>query len=151
MVVGSFMVFFISNQIKKRKPVLIVSFVLQILALCLLGLHIQYTGFVMIALFVLGFVATIQVFVIAIARDIYKTNNFGLRGSILNIIAALSGGVMQFVTGSILATFFVSNLALSYTVVFSVYVLLSILAIFTSIFGIKETYHLGNEENEEVV
>ncbi|WP_440615637.1 MFS transporter [Cysteiniphilum sp. 6C5] len=137
--IGAILMPIVSEWLKQRKPILTYGFLLQFIAF----IFTFYLGdssllWVIIGLFLLGFIAPIQGFVLVIAKDASQ-ENFGLVGGILNLFGAVSGGIMQFLVGLLLSlcTSFVEN---PYFWVLLIYPILSLIAWFTIKFYLKETY-----------
>ena len=138
MICGSLLTPIISEWIKRRKPVLVFGFSLQLIAMCFICMN-SAVVLVCIAMFLLGFVAPIQGFCIVIVNDIYKGKGFGIVSGFLNMLGALSGGVMQFLVGFFLSYVFFHSIH-SYEFAFLSYLLLAVIAIYISITGIQESH-----------
>ncbi|MCF6766198.1 MFS transporter [Thiotrichales bacterium 19S3-7] len=140
MVAGAIIIPLISSYIQKRKPVIVVAFILQLIALSLLvGMHLpEYALFS--CLFILGFICPVQGFIIVVAKDLYNKENFSLLSGMLNMFAALSGGVMQLVVGGVLTYCFKNSIAHPYFWSFIPYLLLSVIGLYVSFFKLVESY-----------
>ncbi|MCF6776348.1 MFS transporter [Thiotrichales bacterium 19X7-9] len=129
MILGAIIIPIISDYIKKRKPIVVVGFMLQSITLILL-ISLQLPELVFLfCLLILGLVCPLQGFIIVIAKDQYNKENFGLLSGMLNMFAALSGGVMQLVVGGLL-TYCFYNYSNPYFWSFMPYIILSVIGLY---------------------
>ncbi|MCF6807080.1 MFS transporter [Thiotrichales bacterium 19S9-12] len=138
--IGAIMIPVISEWIKKRKPVIVVAFFLQLISMAMLVSLQDSLSLISISLFLLGLVSPIQGFIIVLARDHYQTRNFGLISGMLNMFGAISGGIMQLVIGGLL-TLFVHHFYHPYIWAFLPYLILSLLGLYVSVFKLSESYN----------
>lgn len=139
MILGALLIPIISEILRKRKPILIIGFLIQLVAFIIICYNTTNITTIAICLFFLGLISPIQGFCIVIAKDIFKKNNLGVTSSIINLFGVLSGGTMQLVIGFLL-TYLFSNSKHPYIMSFYSYIILSLIGLVIAVFGIKESH-----------
>ena len=145
LILGSILIPLCSEQLKRRLPVLVISFLLQFLAfllICTFGSTDKYT--ILLSMFSIGLVAPIQGFCIVVAKDIYPVKQFNIISGFLNMFATLGGGVLQLVIGFLLSYIFTNNKD-AYQLSFVTYSLLALIGLLISFYFFKETHPEYNQ------
>lgn len=141
MIIGSILIPVLSEALRKRKPILVGGFLLQIVAVVIIIVVPKIYYLLISAFFMLGFISPIQGFCIVLARDVKSQEGFGIISGLVNMFGAVSGGVMQFVIGFLLAYVF-SGFANPYRWSFMVYLLLALIGLYISLISYKESHPL---------
>lgn len=141
MIVGSIMIPLISEWMQRRRPILIIGFVLQFIAVALIIFFPTHTSLMLIALLLLGFMCPIQGFCIVLAKDMRLRDGFGIASGLINMFGAVSGGVMQFVVGFMLTYVFIGFVN-PFAWVFCSYLVLSAVGIYLCAVSLRETHPL---------
>lgn len=148
MIVGSIVIPVISEWNKRRKPVLLFGFGLQLIAMVMILQVPDKQNILALALFLLGFMSPIQGFCVVLYKDTNSHQNLGIASGIINFFGTVSGGTMQFLVGFLL-TYVFAHFAKPYVWSFSAYIVLALFGLGICAFAYQESHPLRQTERKK--